>query len=558
MTHPASSRPWLGAAVWAALSGAAVVPGRAAGPEALDLAAVLGAREIRFADGEWGVEDGRLRQSSTRGAAHAFFAGTAYSDVTLSFRFLVHPKGGGVRAAGAALRSADSEAFYGVHLDTRNDQVVLYVSPWRGLPDWIVLARKGIALEDGRWHSARVEARGRKLAVAVDGKPVLEVEDGRYTAGLVGLYTSEGSAAFEDVRVEGTAVKLEREWRDVTPAPRHQVVASGEAAGGYAAFPDVCRTPAGDLLCVFYAGHGHVSPPSAGLPLGGRVMAVRSSDGGRTWGPPAVVADTPHDDRDPHVACLGGELICNWFAPSGGGKQLPGGRPVGIYLSRSGDGGKTWSEPAALEIAPEGSREPRDWFACSAPVRELPGGTWILGIYTEDAAAGRVFGATVRSHDRGRTWRDLATIGEGTGLYLDAETDVLRLKDGRLLAALRSSKTDLYFATSTDSGVSWGEVRSSGFQGHCPHFLRCSSGVILLAHRIPATALHWSIDEGKSWQGPLVIDTVGGAYPSCVELPGGEVYVVYYEEGESSSIRCARLRVTAKGVELAAGEGGPR
>jgi hypothetical protein len=34
----------------------------------------------------------------------------------------------------------------------------------------------------------------------------------------------------------------------------HQIVCSGEAAGGYAAFPDVCRLRNGDLYCAFYSG----------------------------------------------------------------------------------------------------------------------------------------------------------------------------------------------------------------------------------------------------------------------------------------------------------------
>jgi hypothetical protein len=39
------------------------------------------------------------------------------------------------------------------------------------------------------------------------------------------------------------------------------------------------------------------------------------------------------------------------------------------------------------------------------------------------------------------------------------------------------------------------------------------------------------------------IDTVGGAYPSLVELPDGRVYCVYYEEGKGASVRGVRLRV---------------
>ena len=71
----------------------------------------------------------------------------------------------------------------------------------------------------------------------------------------------------------------------------------------------------------------------------------------------------------------------------------------------------------------------------------------------------------MKSHDGGKTWKDLALIGERSGVYLDAETDVLPLKDRRLLAALRSSKVSMHYALSDDGGKTWGEVRSFGFRG---------------------------------------------------------------------------------------------
>ena len=124
----------------------------------------------------------------------------------------------------------------------------------------------------------------------------------------------------------------------------------------------------------------------------------------------------------------------------------------------------------------------------------------------------------------------------------------MQLKDGTLLAALRSSKVDMHFATSADGGKTWQGLRSAGFKGHCPYFLRHSSGVILLSHRLPATAVHWSFDEGKTWRGPLKVDDVPGAYPSCVELRDGRVLCVYYEEGPGSGIRGSRLHVGRDGV----------
>src|SRR5262245_64283692 len=74
-----------------------------------------------------------------------------------------------------------------------------------------------------------------------------------------------------------------------------QIVAGGKAAGGYAAFPDVCRAKSGELLCVFYSGYGHVSTPNQEWPKGGRVMLARSHDEGRTWSEPVILDDTAHD-----------------------------------------------------------------------------------------------------------------------------------------------------------------------------------------------------------------------------------------------------------------------
>jgi len=322
-----------------------------------------------------------------------------------------------------------------------------------------------------------------------------------------------------------------------TASAQHQIVCSGEAAGGYAAFPDVCRLRNGDLFCVFYSGYGHVSTPNAKWPKGGRIMAVRSSNNGHSWSKPVVVMDTDRDDRDPSVACLkDGTLFLNWFT-------LHHNR-VAILLARSTDHGKTWSEPVKLNLDSPYS------FACSSPVRELSDGSLILGLYHEDDQKYLAFGATVKSYDGGKTWKELALIGEKSGVYLDAETDVVTLKGGKLLAALRSSKVDMHYAQSEDGGKTWGPVRSFGFKGHCPYFLRHSSGVILLAHRVPATSLHWLSDEQKTWQGPVRIDSVSGAYPSMVELSDGLVYCVYYEEGKGSSIRGVLLRVDRKGVQV--------
>src|SRR6516225_5539624 len=155
-----------------------------------------------------------------------------------------------------------------------------------------------------------------------------------------------------------------------TASAQLQIVCSGDAAGGYAAFPDVCRLKNGDLYCVFYSGYGHVSIPNDKWPKGGRIIAVRSLDNGQTWSKPVVAIDTDLDDRDPSVACLkDGTLLLNWFTLHK--------NQAAVLLARSTDNGKTWSERTKLKL------ESHYEFACSAPVRQLEDGSLILGLYCE-------------------------------------------------------------------------------------------------------------------------------------------------------------------------------
>jgi hypothetical protein len=310
---------------------------------------------------------------------------------------------------------------------------------------------------------------------------------------------------------------------DITVEPSRRIVTDA-GAGGYQAFPDICRLRNGELFCVFYAGTGHVSHPSDKLPKGGRICAMRSRDEGASWSEQVTIVDTPVDDRDPSICALpDGTLLCNFFTY---GKFTE----CDTCIVVSKDGGKTWSEPTI--VAPS--------FATSTPIRRLRSGRLVLAVYTVDGQGGkRAFAAVCLSDDKGKRWSSPRPIGLNAGRTID-ETDVFERKDGTLVAFCREVMVG---SESKDRGETWGPVYELGFPGHCPSLLLTKSGVLLMAHRVPQTSLHWSIDEGRTWRGPVLIDNFIGAYPSMVELKDGRVLCVFYEEGPKSAIRAAIMSV---------------
>jgi len=157
-----------------------------------------------------------------------------------------------------------------------------------------------------------------------------------------------------------------------------------------------------------------------------------------------------------------------------------------------------------------------------------------------DGGGSRSYPAVCISNDRGRTWSAPHPIAEQSGKTLD-ETDIFERKDGTLVAVMRQVMCS---AESHDGGKTWSEPRDLGFPGHCPYLLLTPANVLLLAHRVPETSLHYSLDEGRTWQGPILIDHTIGAYPSMVLLRDGRVLCVYYEEGAHSAIRQVTIRVT--------------
>jgi sialidase-1 len=346
------------------------------------------------------------------------------------------------------------------------------------------------------------------------------------------------------------------------PPEAPYVIVDDGGPGRFAAWPDLVRLADNTLLCCFYHGYAHGSAPSEAWPNCGRLVCVRSDDGGKTWSAPQTMVDSDGDDHDGHLTLLrDGRILCNYFSEQfyrdeNGrrvrveGKVTKWGTPwrIDVCLIESSDKGLTWSQPR---------RVPTCWDPVSATadsILELSDGGLLMPVYGWNAEGAEAGVGVTRSQDGGQSWGPVTLMVGPLSYFGDGnEMSLARTGDGRLLALVRPKMFQCY---SSDEGQTWTKPVDMGMGGHAPRIMRTRSGVLVCGIRIPAptasqcaTGVIVSRDEGATWQGPYQVDSVTGAYPGMVELPDGSIYMVYYEEGSGSRIRGMRFRLREKGVE---------
>lgn len=318
-------------------------------------------------------------------------------------------------------------------------------------------------------------------------------------------------------------------------------------------FPILALTPDGTIVGIVRGGAGH-------LGLAGRVEAIRSLDGGLSWTPPAVIADSEWDDRDYAFGVSpAGTLILAYHRTGcydADGNYRPElyteqpGAFAEVRVTRSHDNGLSWSFPEPLTYPALRASNPY------GKIVALADGTLILPIYGAsrpeilgaqhaDLPAGVMCSYLLRSRDDGATWGEPSLISTGTN-----ETGLIALPDGDLLAVFRSdAPQNLSFARSTDGGHTWSDPQPlTAARQHPADLVALANGDLLLTYsnRNPPYRVEGRVsqDGGRTWLDPLL--TFSGAlygynvaatrptdlgYPSSVVRrtgPRGQGVTIYY------------------------------
>ncbi len=298
--------------------------------------------------------------------------------------------------------------------------------------------------------------------------------------------------------------------------------------GEYPGWPWIDRDAAGALYCVFREGTQHMYAAT------GRVLICRSTDGGKTWSEPGVVADAPEiDDRNAAITVLpdGGLLVAyNTYTAADESQAM---------TTRSPDGGATWSPPQPLDKPNTRTR---------ASVKMLRDGSYLLPYYVAPGN-GALAGL---SEDGGATWRTVR-VPDADGFVGD-EWDALEYAPGRLVGVFRNShpQTDgaFWVSLSDDSGRTWSPPRRTNVRSDrhpspaqvavhqgTPTLIYCDRRMVSVSavRTTDPAFLEWDLARRApcfhhNADGSPILD---GGYPASVALNARERLIVDYEIRES-------------------------
>jgi hypothetical protein len=532
------------------------------------------ASQWRFLGGDWSQGDDGLIVPPNQMHLHsrAFYIANAYDDVTVEFDYRASYRNNGMGNAGLILRAQNGGRFYWVHLPW-NGQAYRAKNYWAGVGvlsgDEYVRNLKleyvpNVPSETNRWYHVKVEAKGPRIQVWVDGRRAVDVNDDTYRSGFLGL-AGYGWYQFRNVNIQGTPLPAPA-WSDAGVAKAWSAASKTRVRPPAVDLPDLigadmptaCIAPNGDVLVV----------------CGGKM--IRSRDHGRTWEP---AVDVPpnlgnlSDYRDTLFTTSDGRLLLMRY------RVRDTGHPDAPWIgfSESKDNGHTWlGTPESYFVQFTGKVDPTSWPAQPAtlqtygPLIQTDGGTWIRLLMGGVTPPGELhekvqaWGAVqcrafaVRSTDQGATWSSAIELDQPTAYNhqrgdffgsLDmTEPTGVAIGDTVTVLVRPIYSTQMWQCWSYDQGKTWDAAVRTTFPGYAQAMIRLKSGPILVGHRHPQYSINVSYDDGVNWDAGTIIDYPGWAMGTMLEVEPDIVLAIYMSARRDWPLRAQRIRVNPNGL----------
>ncbi|MBA4191633.1 MAG: exo-alpha-sialidase [Planctomycetaceae bacterium] len=302
-----------------------------------------------------------------------------------------------------------------------------------------------------------------------------------------------------------------------------------------------------------------------------KIVLKRSTDGGKSWGKVAVVAEDGDKALNNPCAVVereGGQVLLVYQSyPAGVGERsgkiqpgYDGDLVVRNWLITSDDDGMTWTKPR--DITKETKRE--------KIVTTVAGGPGVGIQLRHGKHAGRIlmpfnegpFGVwniyAVYSDDKGKTWKmgdaapgGLIDAGKDKKTSTVNEAQFAELKDGSIRFNVRrwAGKAVRKTCVSEDGGVSWSKVEDvpelvdPGCMGSVLRYTdpadRAQSRILFSGPQSTKREngmVFVSYDEGKTWPTKRVLCKDSFAYSCLTALQDGTIGCLYEAEGTSKIV----------------------